>query len=114
MSTSDQKIGVLIRQSELQTISKYRREVTWFNSQLRPLEKDVLDLLIAGAGVEPGRFRANVSYMRRHNPAWKEVVIRELGEDFAHNTYKSSPVICIPKLQLVEHPPLPLFLDLNE
>ena len=114
MSTSDQKIGVLISQMELQKIAEHRREITWHSSQLKPLEKDVLDLLIAGATVEPGRYRANVSYMRRHNAAWKDVVIRELGEDFAHRIYKSSPIISIPRLQVVEHPPLPLFLDLNE
>jgi hypothetical protein len=111
------KVDVLIRQSELEQISSHRREIAWYKSQLDPIEKDVLHLLIAGAEVESGRFNAKLSYMRRHSVAWRAIVEAELGEDFAEQAYKSSRVIAVPQLKLVEHPPeLPLFryLKLDE
>lgn len=113
MSTTA-RIEVLIRQDELEQIAFHRREMSWHKLQLEPLEKDVMHLLVAGAETEIGRFNAKLKYMHRHNIAWRSIVVSELGSEFANAAFKSSPMIHIPKLEIVEHPPdLPLFMNLD-
>jgi hypothetical protein len=109
------KVAVLVRQFELEVIAQHRREMAWHKTQLDPVEKDVLHLLIAGADIEPGRFRAKISYLRRHNMAWRKLVEDRLGADFAEREFRASPMIAVPRLELVEHAPeLPLFLHLDD
>lgn len=102
-------LSVTLQQTQFEKIAFHRREIAWHKKQLEPLERDVRDLLIAGAEWERGKFSPKVVWTSRHQVAWKDVVVEKLGEAFVLDTLASSKVIHIPRLELIEHPPLPLF-----
>ncbi|KKK71937.1 hypothetical protein LCGC14_2908900, partial [marine sediment metagenome] len=59
--------------------------------------------------VEDGRCGVRIDWRRRRNVAWRQLVITELGEDFADAAYKRAPLVTMATLVVVEHPPLPLW-----
>jgi hypothetical protein len=105
---SEVKISATVTQEELQKIAEHRREIAWHTSQLGIIEQDVMALLRAGALVEKGRFVARMAFRSFHKAAWKAIVMRELGEEFAAKEFKNAPVVTTARLEVIEHPPLPL------
>jgi hypothetical protein len=72
-----------ISQASLTNIIELRRQVALLESSLTVAESEVKLALEAGAEVEAGLFRASLKITKRRNVSWKNVVERELGEDYA-------------------------------
>jgi len=105
----EQKLTVSVKQAELEEIVEHKREIAWHQKKLESIEKEVKDLLVAGSGVEDGRFTARMDFRRRKNVAWKQLVIEQLGQAFSDETWKKAPYVTMATLVVVEHPPLPLW-----
>ena len=73
----------LIPQQELARILELRREIDMLEADLKAAEQSVRDQLDCGASVESGLFQAYLKSTERRSVAWKSVVERELGEDYA-------------------------------
>jgi len=106
---SETKIIAEVTQGELEEIAIHRREYSWHKKELERMERDAVHLLLAGAAVEDGRFVAKVTFRSQHSLSWKNVVVRELGEEFALQEWRNSRLIKIPRLSLTEHPYMPLW-----
>jgi len=77
-------LKVRVTQEELERISDLRRDAYGVRRELKPLEHEARDLLIAGAEIEKGRFEA---YLHETRPGVK------------------------PRLAVIEHGYLPLLTD---
>ena|SRR5258708_5265655 len=72
-----------ISQEHLTRIIELRRQIGLLESSLTVAESEVKLALEAGAEVEAGLFRASLKLTKRRNVSWKNVVERELGDDYA-------------------------------
>src|SRR5258708_7590752 len=72
-----------ISQGHLTRIIELRRQIGLLESSLTIAESEVKIALEDGAEVETGLFRASLKVTKRRNVSWKNVVERELGEDYA-------------------------------
>lgn len=72
-----------IQQQDLARILELRREIETLEADLKAAEESVREQLEVGASVESGLFRAFLKTTERRSVAWKGVVERELGEDYA-------------------------------
>jgi hypothetical protein len=72
-----------ITQSELAQLLEMRRQREALDEQITEAEVSLRAALEAGAQVETGIFRAYLKVTERRSVAWKAVVERELGEDYA-------------------------------
>jgi hypothetical protein len=75
---------VKIPQKRLAEILTRRRKIDEQEAKLKQLEEKLLADLKAGASVAAGLLTARVKEWERRNPAWKAVVERELGEEYAN------------------------------
>jgi len=72
-----------IPQQELARILELRRDIETLEADLKSAEQAVRGQLEAGASVESGLFRAYLKTTERRSVAWKAVVERECGADYA-------------------------------
>jgi hypothetical protein len=72
-----------ISQVNLTHIIELRRQIGLLESSLTVAESEVKIALEAGTEVEVGLFRASLKVTKRRNVSWKNVVERELSEDYA-------------------------------
>jgi hypothetical protein len=72
-----------ITQFELAHLLEMRRQREALDEQITEAEVSLRAALEAGAQVETGIFRAYLKVTERRSVAWKAVVERELGEDYA-------------------------------
>lgn len=72
-----------IRQQELARILELRRDIEQLKGKLEQAEGAIRLSLEAGASVESGLFRAYLKTTERRSVAWKAVVERECGADYA-------------------------------
>jgi hypothetical protein len=72
-----------ITQETLRMIAKRRAQIEELQFQVKASEQLVLERLKIGAMVAPGLLTARVKTFERRNVAWKEVVVREQGQDYA-------------------------------
>jgi|SRR5882762_8098172 len=72
-----------ICQAELAHILELRRQREAIDERIKEAEDSVRTALEVGAVVEDGIFRAYMKTTERRSVAWKSVVERELGEDYA-------------------------------
>ena len=72
-----------ITQETLRMIAKRRAQIEELQFQVKASEQLVLERLKDGAKVAPGLLTARVKEFSRRNVAWKEVVVREIGQDYA-------------------------------
>jgi hypothetical protein len=72
-----------ITQHELTHLLEMRRQREALDEQITEAEVSLRAALEAGAEVETGIFRAYLKVTERRSVAWKAVVERELGEDYA-------------------------------
>src|SRR5208282_5060728 len=77
------KEGVLISQAELQEIYELQRELISKQNHLEELKSNVKTLLIGKVPIQSGRFMAHLITIPGRNVPWKQVVVEELGADFA-------------------------------
>lgn len=77
--------AVEIQQAELVRILELRRKANTIEDELEELESGAINLLNAGASVEPGTLSAEVKVTERRNVQWKTIVERELGAGYASN-----------------------------
>lgn len=72
-----------ITQETLRKIAKRRAQIEELQFQVKASEQLVLERLKVGVKVAPGLLTARVKTWDRRNVAWKEVVVREQGQDYA-------------------------------
>lgn len=72
-----------IPQHELARILELRRDIEQLEADLKSAEQAVRGQIEAGAAVESGLFRAYLKTTERRSVAWKAVVERECGPDYA-------------------------------
>jgi len=77
------KSTAAITQGELARILELRRDIEQLEADLKSAEQEVRGQLEAGASVESGLFRAYLKTNERRSVAWKAIVERELGEEYA-------------------------------
>ena len=87
--------AVEIRQAELAHILELRRQSKAIAAELAECEANALDLIKAGADIEPGTLSAEVKTTERRTVAWKAIVERELGTGYASNVLShTKPLTC--------------------
>ena len=72
-----------VTQDELCLLLSLRARVRELEEQIQTEEQSLKSRLEAGASVEPGLLRAFLKIVERRSVAWKAVVERELGQDYA-------------------------------
>lgn len=77
------KSTAAITQGELARILELHRDIERLEVALKSAEQAVRGQLEAGAAVESGLFRAYLKTSERRSVAWKAVVERECGADYA-------------------------------
>ncbi len=98
----------VIRQNELQEIHDLQAEISEKQSRLGSMMENVKALLFAKAIIESGRFDARLAFKKMRNPPWKQIVIEQLGEDYAEAVRASTQAVTRCELVVIEHaiPPL--------
>src|SRR5262245_56267885 len=72
-----------ITQASLRKLLLARKRVAGLEASIKRAEGQLLEQLKAGATVQDGLLAAYVKTWERRSPAWKAIVERELGEDYA-------------------------------
>ena len=72
-----------ICQSELAHVLELRRQREALDERIQEAEGAIRTALEAGANVQEGIFSAYLKTTERRSVSWKNVVERELGEDYA-------------------------------
>jgi hypothetical protein len=103
------KEGVLISQAELQEIYELQRELISKQNHLEELKSNVKTLLIGKVRIQSGRFMAHLITIPGRNVPWKQVVVEELGADFAETCRKRFPVRVRFDVKVEEHAIVPLW-----
>jgi predicted NAD/FAD-binding protein len=100
--------GAVVAQSDLQAIHELQAEINQKQELLLNMTENVKALLFAKASIEPGRFDARLSFKKMHNVAWKQIVIEQLGSDYAESVRLTAPTVTRCELVVIEHaiPPL--------
>lgn len=98
----------VIRQGELQEIHDLQAEIAEKHSKLETMIGNVKALLFAKASIESGRFDARLVFKKMHNVPWKQVVIEQLGIEYAESVRLSTPTVTRCEVVIIEHaiPPL--------
>lgn len=100
---------IQITQSELREIAYLQRNIDPMMERLEQLKSNVKAMLISGIPVELGRFDASLVYRYVRNPAWKQVVIDNLGPGFAEDIRKQTQGHTLCDVKVEEHAVLPLW-----
>jgi hypothetical protein len=79
-----------ITQENLQAVAEKRALITRLEAELKSAEAAVLESLKAGATVALGLLTARVKVFERRNVAWKEILVREKGEEYADRVLKAT------------------------
>lgn len=98
----------IITQRELQEIHDLQAEIGEKQQRLDTMTESVKALLFAKAPIESGRFDARLVFKKMHNVPWKQIVIEQLGSDYAESVRLSSPTVTRCEVVIIEHaiPPL--------
>ena len=81
---------VHISQSDLREVFELDRQVDQEIKRLEDLKSYRKTLPFAKTPIEEGRFHAHLVFRTIHHPAWKQIVIDELGPDFAESARRKS------------------------
>jgi hypothetical protein len=109
--SSKKRMEVQITQKELREIVYLQRDIDPKIERLEQLKSNVKAMLSSGLQVELGRFDASLVYRHVRNPAWKQVVIDNLGPQFAEDVYRNTPGHTICDVKVEEHAVRPLWND---
>lgn len=72
-----------ISEGTLASILRRRKKIEDLQTELGKMEDALTDELKTGAAVAPGILTAYIKEWTRRNVSWKEVVVREKGQDYA-------------------------------
>lgn len=72
-----------ITQKSLRSVVKLQAQLAALSEKLKSAEASVFDALKGGAEVQSGLLSAHIKTFERRNVAWKKIVEREKGEEFA-------------------------------
>jgi hypothetical protein len=100
---------VHISQSDLRELFELDRQVDQELKRLLDLKSYLKALLFAKTPIEEGRFYAHLVFRTIHHPAWKQIVIDELGFDFAESARRKSSTSRLCEVVVEEHGSLPLW-----
>jgi hypothetical protein len=100
---------IQITQAELREIVHLQRDIAPKVERLEQLKSNVKAMLISHIPVELGRFDASLDWRYVRHPAWKQIVIQELGPEFADECYRNTPGHPICDVKVEEHAVLPLW-----
>jgi len=90
-----------------------QRNIDYMTEQLDQMKSNVKAMLISGIEVELGPFDANLVYRYMRTPPWKQIVIDNLGADFAEDVRKKTPGHALCDVKVEEHAILPLWNQRN-
>jgi hypothetical protein len=79
-----------ISQNLLAQIAKKKSLIEQLQEQVKAAEATVLEQLKAGAPVASGLLTARIKTWQRRNVAWKQVLVREKGEDFVDRVFNGT------------------------
>jgi hypothetical protein len=79
-----------ITQSKLSKLFRHQSKIEELKQAAEILEKEILESLKAGAAVQKGLLTARVKTWQRRSVAWKEVVVREKGQEFADRVFNAT------------------------
>jgi hypothetical protein len=102
-------MNVQVTQAELQEIVDLEREIAPKVKRIEELKEGVKALLVANQPVELGRFDASLIWRYVRHPAWKQIVIDNLGPHFAEECWRGTPGHRLCDLKVEEHAVLPLW-----
>jgi hypothetical protein len=105
---------IQITQAELREIVTLQRDITPKMERLEQLKSNVKAMLISHIPVELGRFDAALVYRYVRHPAWKQIVINELGREFADECFRNSPGNALCDVKVEEHAVRPLWNDADD
>jgi hypothetical protein len=100
---------IQITQKELREIVYLQRNIDPMVERLEQLKSNVKAMLISGIPVELGRFDANLVYRYMRTPPWKQVVIDNLGPEFAEDIRRKTLGHTLCDVKVEEHAVLPLW-----
>src|SRR5580700_6296011 len=95
--------GVRITQQELMEIYELDRDIAHRQERSAHLKSNVEAMLKEKRPIESGRFYARLIWRTFHHTAWKQVVIDQLGVDFAERARKNSPSNKVCEVMVEEH-----------
>ena len=98
----------VITQRELQEAHDLQAEIAEKQARYEGMTENIKALLFSKAPIEPGRFDARLSFKRMHNVPWKQVVIEQLGSEYADSVRLAAPTVTRCEVVIIEHaiPPL--------
>jgi hypothetical protein len=79
-----------ITQQRLAALIKKRSQYEALSAEISRLETEMKEQLKAGGVVRPGLLSARVREWERRTVAWKQVLIREKGEEFAERVFNAT------------------------
>lgn len=79
-----------ISQKSLAAILKQRKKIADAEKVLKELEEKLVTSLKAGSTVSSGVLTARLKTYERRNVAWKQVLIREKGEEFVDRVFSAT------------------------
>ncbi len=79
-----------VSQAQLAQILQLKGEIAEAKNQLEQAEGEVQAALEASVPVQPGLLHALLKTVERRSVAWKRIVERELGEDYATRVLAST------------------------
>src|ERR1700683_388613 len=102
-------MNVQVTQSELQEIVDLERDIAPKIRRIEELKEGVKALLIAKRPVELGRFDVSLVWRFVRHPAWKQIVIDNLGIECADECWRKTPGHRRGDVMVEEHAVLPLW-----
>jgi len=100
-------MDIQITQQELGEIFYLRREIKQKSERLEEVTSNVRAMLIGGIPIEPGTFDAYLGFLRVRTPPWKQIVIDNLGIEFAEKCRKETSSHTICEVRIEEHAMFP-------
>jgi len=79
-----------VSQAQLARVLQLKGEIAEAKKQLEQAEAETQAALERGVCVEPGLLKALLKTVERRSIAWKRIVERELGEDYAKRVLAST------------------------
>ena len=79
-----------ITQKSLSRLIQRRKHLEDIKAEIKTAEESLLASLKGGAAVESGLLTARLNNWERRNVAWKQVLIREKGEEFCERVFNAT------------------------
>ena len=102
-------MNVHVTQAELQEIVDLQRDIAPKVKRIEELKEGVKALLIARRPIELGRFDASLVWRFVRHPAWRQIVVDNLGAEFAEECRRKTPGHRLCNVKVEEHAVLPLW-----